>query len=832
MTQPAATRLRRVARRTSTVVVSLALGVVGALAVSQPASAAVSFPLVLEVESGVTAGGPALNSGEHGNFSGTGSYTFREAGMRSTMQVNGVTAAQAGTYPVWIRYAAGVLSPAEPEPRTMGLITNGARQQVQFPSTGDWETWRFVRAADITLVAGDNTIAVDCARATSGTNQETCRLNFDAVQIGGTAPDLCAATPTAPGAAALFDGTFASFDQWRKAGGGGFGRQADCTLRGFRGAGTTWTSVSPAQMAGPYTLRADWRRGTSEASSSIYVGSTSNNAATPTGGYQVMIGADDSATVRSGAFSQAADATALATAVKPAGQWNRFAVQVTPQRIRVLLNDTVVNTVDRAAAMGGFVGLENRTAAPQVDFRDIQVVPGVELGRLSGPARRATLANGTTANPGGESTLGHLVADAQRWATRTSTAGTARIALASPTALQSDLAPAGTSVTYAEAASVVAAEGLVNMRLTGAQLKTVLEQQWQRAGTSGPAPTRTFVRLGASAGFTWTQDATRPLDDRITGMWLDGVAIVPTGTYSVTAGASLAAGGDNFHELAKGTGRRTPEGTTVSALTAYLGDRSAAAVLAVPRAQAAVDVHVPGGAPTSYVAGTTYAVDLASWSYSAASDPVDSAVTVTVGRRSIGSFPVDNTRADDPSDLHGRVTVRATLPVDLAAGRTTVRIVGDTTGTTVQQPIVVTAAPVAPTPDPTPSPTPDPTPGPTPAPPVVTAPYLPPSQAAPTKAASRLKVKVRPGKVLARKTRARLVVSVATSGAGSSARPTGKVRVRVGTKTVTRTLRRGKVTLRLPVFREAGTSKVTIRYVGDASTLSVSRTMRIRAVAR
>ena len=45
------------------------------------------------------------------------------------------------------------------------------------------------------------------------------------------------------------------------------------------------------------------------------------------------------------------------------------------------------------------------------------------------------------------------------------------------------------------------ANTLVNMDLTGAQIKQTLEQQWQPAGAARP-----FLRLGASAGFTYTYD--------------------------------------------------------------------------------------------------------------------------------------------------------------------------------------------------------------------------------------------------------------------------------------------------------------------------------------
>ena len=147
------------------------------------------------------------------------------------------------------------------------------------------------------------------------------------------------------------------------------------------------------------------------------------------------------------------------------------------------------------------------------------------------------------------------------------------------------------------------------------------------------------------------------------------------------------------------------EATTVSALAAYVGDASAAGPLTAPATQRAVGVHVPAGAPSSYVAGTTYAVDLSSWSYSTPTDARDTTVDVTIGGRAAGTFAVDNTLADDTYDAHGTVAVRATIPVDLPAGATTVVVAGTTTGTSVRLPVVVTAAPA---PEPTPEPTPTP----------------------------------------------------------------------------------------------------------------------------
>ena len=77
-------------------------------------------------------------------------------------------------------------------------------------------------------------------------------------------------------------------------------------------------------------------------------------------------------------------------------------------------------------------------------------------------------------------------------------------------------------MTYRQAANVQPfANTLVNMDLTGAQIKTVLEQQWQRDG-DGNIPTRPFLRLGTSEGFEYSYDPALPEGSRITGIWLNG----------------------------------------------------------------------------------------------------------------------------------------------------------------------------------------------------------------------------------------------------------------------------------------------------------------------
>ena len=84
-------------------------------------------------------------------------------------------------------------------------------------------------------------------------------------------------------------------------------------------------------------------------------------------------------------------------------------------------------------------------------------------------------------------------------------------------------------MTYQQAADVQPfANTLVNMDLTGAQIKAVLEQQWQRDGER-QRPDPPVPEAGHSKGFTYTYietSASAPRGHaRSHGMWLDGTPI-------------------------------------------------------------------------------------------------------------------------------------------------------------------------------------------------------------------------------------------------------------------------------------------------------------------
>jgi 5'-nucleotidase len=209
------------------------------------------------------------------------------------------------------------------------------------------------------------------------------------------------------------------------------------------------------------------------------------------------------------------------------------------------------------------------------------------LGSITADVRRAVTSTGGE-DRGSESVLGNFVADVQLAGTRDPGRGGAQIAFMNPGGLRADLlyAPDGV-VTYAEAFAVQPfANDVVTKTYTGAQIKQVLEEQWQPAGASRPK-----LHLGVSAGFRYLYLPDNPAGQRITGMWLNDQPISPTGTYRVTVNSFLASGGDNFLTLGQGTNPATTGDNDLTMLNAYLGANSP--VTADPAPRSSIGVPAP-----------------------------------------------------------------------------------------------------------------------------------------------------------------------------------------------------------------------------------------------
>ena len=151
-------------------------------------------------------------------------------------------------------------------------------------------------------------------------------------------------------------------------------------------------------------------------------------------------------------------------------------------------------------------------------------------------------------NTSGESVLGDIIADAQLAATEAPAKGGAVIAFTNPGGIRTDIAMKDNgAVSYADLfASQPFRNQLVTLTLTGAQIKTVLEQQW-----IDPARPRI---LQVSKGFTYKWDANAVYGEHVMAdsMALNGKPIDPAVNYRVTVNNYLSVGGDSFTILKQG----------------------------------------------------------------------------------------------------------------------------------------------------------------------------------------------------------------------------------------------------------------------------------------
>jgi 5'-nucleotidase len=164
-----------------------------------------------------------------------------------------------------------------------------------------------------------------------------------------------------------------------------------------------------------------------------------------------------------------------------------------------------------------------------------------------------------TNNAAGESALGDVIADAQLAATDDPGFGEAVVAFMNPGGIRADLtyasSPAGEgdgNVTYGEMFTVQPfGNNMVTMTLTGAQIETLLEQQF-----AGCTHANNRI-LQVSNGFTYSWSSSGGICDKVdpASIQIHGVTVEPGASYRVTVNSFLADGGDSFSVLVEGTNR-------------------------------------------------------------------------------------------------------------------------------------------------------------------------------------------------------------------------------------------------------------------------------------
>ena len=180
-------------------------------------------------------------------------------------------------------------------------------------------------------------------------------------------------------------------------------------------------------------------------------------------------------------------------------------------------------------------------------------------------------------NQAGELALGGVIADAHLAATRGDAAGGAVVAFMNSGGIRDDIRFSATGdeadgeVTYGEAFAVHPfGNSLVTMSLTGAQIDTLLEQQFDNP----QAGSRRVLQV--SEGFSYVWDAAAATGSKVdaASIGINGVVVDPDGSYRVTVNSFLAEGGDGFSVLADGE-ERVVGAIDLDALIAYFAGRGA-----------------------------------------------------------------------------------------------------------------------------------------------------------------------------------------------------------------------------------------------------------------
>lgn len=162
----------------------------------------------------------------------------------------------------------------------------------------------------------------------------------------------------------------------------------------------------------------------------------------------------------------------------------------------------------------------------------------------------------------GESALGDLIADAMLEAARKQ-GGKVDVAMMNPGGIRANITfHDGGQVTFNDVFTVQPfGNELVALTVTGAQIETLLKQQYQPSGNN-------ILQVSDGFAFAWKQASGGPIEIVPGSIKLNGQPVAATQTYRVVTNNFLAGGGDSFFEFKNAT-ERTTVGSDVEALEAY-----------------------------------------------------------------------------------------------------------------------------------------------------------------------------------------------------------------------------------------------------------------------
>jgi 5'-nucleotidase len=209
----------------------------------------------------------------------------------------------------------------------------------------------------------------------------------------------------------------------------------------------------------------------------------------------------------------------------------------------------------------------------------VQPIANAVIGHVNGA--NPTTVSKTQESNGSDSPLGNLIADSQKADPSVVQNGKVPvIALMNPGGIRADLVEnAAGDVTYGAAFTVQPFNNfVVSMDLTGAQIKAILNEQWNGGNETSPS---TFNKILQVSGIQYTWDKTLAAQANTGALVGDvlvdddgnpGTPMVPmldATTYRVVANNFLSDGGDNFGSFKLGTNKLIG-GLDIDSLRIYL----------------------------------------------------------------------------------------------------------------------------------------------------------------------------------------------------------------------------------------------------------------------
>lgn len=252
-------------------------------------------------------------------------------------------------------------------------------------------------------------------------------------------------------------------------------------------------------------------------------------------------------------------------------------------------------------------------------------------------------------------------------------------------------------VTFADALKVLPySNDLSIVTLTGEQVVTMLEQQWQRAA-DGTVPTRPYLQLGLSDNVTYTYeevpdpaDASRTVGT-VRSVTIDGEPIDLAAEYRIGTFSFLAAGGDNFRVFAESSSVVNTGLLDWEGWVQYLQDGSPLSPIFARTGVQVTGTELTAGENLALEAGQSTSVTLSRADLHSLGAPVNTTVTATLGGAPVGT----GTFAD------GAATVDVTVPADVTNGAQQLVLTADPSGTVAVLPVDVTGGTGHETPGPT-----------------------------------------------------------------------------------------------------------------------------------